>query len=69
MYRRATAQIVLCNYEEARADLQMLLQLDAKNADALRELARIHRLEEQARAKVLYIVVLYSKYTRTLNSR
>jgi tetratricopeptide (TPR) repeat protein len=54
LYRRATAQIVLCNYEEARADLQMLLQLDAKNADALRELARIHRLEEQARAKVSY---------------
>jgi hypothetical protein len=32
----------------------MLLQLDAKNSDALRELARIHRLEEQARAKVPY---------------
>lgn len=51
LYRRATAQVVLCNYEDARADLQQLLQLDAKNADALRELARIHRLEEQARAK------------------
>eukprot|EP00802_Teleaulax_amphioxeia_P016942 Tamp_17080.p1 GENE.Tamp_17080~~Tamp_17080.p1 ORF type:complete len:426 (-),score=96.96 Tamp_17080:138-1415(-) len=51
LYRRATAQIKLCNYNEARADLQLLLEQDAQNADALRELARIHRLEEQARAK------------------
>ena len=51
LYRRAMARISLCDYDKARADLQTLLGNEAAKADAVRELSRIHKLEEAAKKK------------------
>ena len=45
------ARISLCDYDKARADLQTLLGNEAAKADAVRELSRIHKLEEAAKKK------------------
>uniref|UniRef100_A0A7S0HTS0 peptidylprolyl isomerase n=1 Tax=Hanusia phi TaxID=3032 RepID=A0A7S0HTS0_9CRYP len=50
-YRRAQAHSSKADFDLARKDLQQLLQISPDNSEAKRELAKLQKLEEQAKRK------------------